>query len=69
MVNEFTAITAVLIACFIQRLEKIELNYMERTSVHCLGYPLAASQANNSNLFPNFPGAAVYRILWVCSLQ
>ena len=42
---------------------------MERTSVHCLGYPLTASQTNNSNLFPNFHGAAVYRISWAYSLQ
>lgn len=45
------------------------LNYTERTSVHCLGYPLTASQTNNSNLFPNFHGAAVYRISWAYSLQ
>lgn len=42
---------------------------MERTSVHCLGYPLTASQTNNSNLFPNFHGTAVYRISWAYSLQ
>lgn len=45
------------------------LNYMEPTSVHCLGYPLTASQTNNSNRFPNFPGAAAYRISWACSHQ
>lgn len=42
---------------------------MEPTSVHCLGYPLAVSQTKNSSLFSNFPGAAVNRISWACSLQ
>lgn len=45
------------------------LNYMGRNSVHCLGYPLTANQTNNSNLFPNFRGAAVYRMSWACSCQ